>query len=114
MAASSGPTRRVTRPLSNRWSAGSRREGKSTCRVVKSGRCLGSISLRGFAGGSRARSGNESVLLIVLLLFFSAGFPWTGAVGAGISEIWFRIEVRSCLGVGRAVCDEDILLRGRI
>lgn len=82
--------------------------------MVKSGRCLGSISLRGFAGGSRARSGNESVLVMVLLLFFVTGFPAPGAVGAGISEIWFRIEVRSCLGVGRADGDEDILLRGRV
>lgn len=82
--------------------------------MVKSGRCLGSISLSGFAGGSRARSGNESVLLIVLLLFFSASSEWPGAVGAGISEIWFRIEVSSCLGVGRADGDEDILLRGLV
>lgn len=113
-SASSGPTRRVTRPLSSRSSAGSRSDGKSTCRVVKSGLCLGSSSLRGFVAGSRARSVNESVLVALLLPCSAVPTPAAGVVGAGISEMEFRMEVRSCLGVGRADDDEDILQRGRV
>lgn len=90
----------MTRPLSRRSSAGRRSDGKRTCRVVKSGRWEGSRRWRGLEGGWAEWPTSVSVFIVVVVL-------GSGVGGGGISEMAFRMEVRSCRGVGREDDDDD-------